>query len=164
MRDIMPRFRFALQPALERSHENETLARSILVDARLASDEVLGLLAAVESRIADMRAAASLVQRGGAGSFAATEAATIALSVLQRRRRCEAETARDLLERAREIYARSTQERRALERLRERRLAEYRERAAAVEAAELDEANGLRGNEAGTALLRRSPRDNAASA
>lgn len=160
----MARFHFALQPALDRSYENERLARVVLVDARLASDDVTGLLAAVESRIADLRASASLAVRENAGTFAAREAATVVLSVLHRRRLREAETARGLLERAREIYVRATQARRALERLRERRLCEFRERAAAAEAAEFDESNGSRANEGGPSSVRSFPRDNAASA
>lgn len=40
----MSRFRFRLQPALDRAHANETLARGLIVDARLACDKVASQL------------------------------------------------------------------------------------------------------------------------
>jgi flagellar export protein FliJ len=143
----MARFHFRLQPALERARANETLARRVVVDARLAFDDVSLLLGAVESRLADVRAAAPVAD-ASAGAFATVEAAKIALDALRRRRHGEADRARGLLERAREMYARAAAQRSGLERLRERRLAEFDGRQEAAEAAEADEANSLRSGEA----------------
>jgi flagellar export protein FliJ len=143
----MARFHFPLQPALERVRANEALARRVVVDARLAFDDVCRLLAAVESRLADLRAAAPVAAPGAsAGAFAAAEAAKIALDVLRRRRHGEADRARGLLERAREMYARAAAQRGALERLRVRRLAEFNRLKEAAETAEADDATSLRSN------------------
>ncbi len=142
----MARFHFRLQPALECARQNETLARRVVVDARIAFDDVCALLAAVELRISELRAPVAAATEASAGSFAAVEAAVIALGALQRRRRSEAGRARLLLERAREVYARASAERGALERLRERRLLEFNLSAEAAETAGFDEANGIRAN------------------
>jgi flagellar export protein FliJ len=146
----MARFHFRLQPALERARANETLARRVVVDARLAFDDVCLLLATVESRLADVSAATPLAApsaSASAGAFAAVEAAKIALDALRRRRHGEADRARTLLERARETYARAATQRGALERLRARRLAEFDLLQEAAEAAETEEASRLRTGE-----------------
>lgn len=150
---IIMAFRFRLQFALERARANEALARSVIVDARLVFDETGALLAAVESRIAEVRSAARLGGTGStasalAGNAAAAEAAEIALSLLRARRLGEVERARAVLARARDVYARAAAVRIGLERLRERRLREYCDLREAAEATEIDELAGISSNAA----------------
>jgi len=151
----MSRFRFRLQPALDRAHANETLARGLIVDARLACDKVASQLGAVESRLAEFRALATTIAGAGdAGSFAVAEAGSIALSGLYRERLREAQQAAAVLAQARCGYVRIASGRRALERLRERRFEEYRELRERAESAETDEMNCLRSNPGGSSALR----------
>ncbi len=150
----MARFHFALQPALERAYANETLARAVVVEARLAADGAAVALAAVESRISDVRAATSALATQGAGELAATEAAGIALSFWHRRRVAMVERSQAALARARSVYVTVTRQRGALERLRERRLADFDRLVALAEEAETDERNCRRSDEAGESSMR----------
>jgi flagellar export protein FliJ len=141
-------FRFSLQPALDAAAARERDAGVAHGRARACCDAAAGVLALLDARSAQARALRASV--APAESPALLTAVWIATDFyLERvrdvRTRGEAQfaAARLRVTRARERFEFARREHRALELLRERRLAGHRARVALREGSELDESNAL---------------------
>jgi flagellar export protein FliJ len=128
-------FRFALGPALDAAAARERDAGVANGRARVARDAAAQALALIDARAADARAALSMP------AWLAADWYLERLSDVRARRGHEFAAARENAAHARGRFEVARRARRALDLLRERRLAEHRARTALLEAADLDESN-----------------------